>query len=92
MDHKGKNNPCFGKKWTKKERERLSNALSDRLLSTLHRENLRKSSPTKKKICIDGVIYESIRQASLLLDIPHGTIWNRLKNGDYDNYEYLSIN
>jgi len=91
MDHKGKNNPCYGKKWTNEEKERLSKSLKDRILSVDHRENLRKSSPTKRKICIDGVIYESIRQASILLDIPHGTIWRRLENGDFENYEYIRI-
>ncbi len=89
MDRKGKNNPCYGKKWTKEEKDRLSRALSDRLLSTDHKDNLRKTSPTKRKIMIDGVTYQSIRQASLLLDIPHGTIWNRLNNTDYPTYEYL---
>jgi group I intron endonuclease len=46
-------------------------------------------SHTKKKICIDDVIFISIREASKILKIHRSTIKNRLKNNKWSSWNIL---
>ena len=38
------------------------------------------NNPTAKRVRIDGVVYESLKDASLALNVNPKTVWNRLKN------------
>ena len=53
-----------------------------------HKDKLKDSS-IKKRISIDGIIYESIIDASKILDIPIGTLHGRLNNPRKNNFFYF---
>lgn len=47
------------------------------------------NNPTAKSVCIDGVIYSSLKEAAHALNVGPKTIWNRLKKPDkYKNYTF----
>lgn len=66
----------LGIKHTKENREKLSN-----LLRQLKKE-------TERPIIINGIKYESAKKASLILNIPRTTIFNRIKSYMFKNYSY----
>ena len=76
-DKNGENNPFFGKHHSKKAKE----------------QNRKKHLGIKPvnviKVMIDGIEYESIRDASEKLNIKYTTVWFRLKSKNYSNYEIL---
>ena len=76
-DKSGVNNPFFGKKHSEETKKKLS-------------ENRKGKKPTNmKKVTIDGIIYESLVEASRQTGVPSPTILWRIKskNKKYENYQ-----
>ena len=82
-DTKGKNNPSYGKKMSKDQKEYLSNLFKGK---RLHNNN--------HEITIDGVDYLSYKDAEKILNINWGTIRFRVlsKNPKYKNYNIKGKN
>lgn len=77
----GKDNPFYGKTHTKEAREKIS------------KNNLGKKPPNRKKISINGEIYESATEAHRQLGIPTVTVaWraNCKHNDKFKDWFYLS--
>ena len=88
----GKNNPNYGIKCSEEKREKLRNKSkgnTNRRGSKhkpesilLIKEKKKGSIPhNRKKIKINGVVYESIKAASILLNVSRDTIRNWIKKG-----------
>jgi len=52
-----------------------------------HRKNLSKSMG--KKCCVDGVIYESVKECAKILDIHRDTASWRMRSKSFPNYYYI---
>ena len=52
-----------------------------------HRKNLSKSM--SKKCCVDGVIYESVKECAKILDIHRDTASWRMRSKSFPNYYYI---
>jgi hypothetical protein len=52
-----------------------------------HKNNLSKSM--SKKCCVDGVIYESVKECAKVLDIHKDTASWRMRSKSFPNYYYL---
>lgn len=61
----GEKHPCFGKKLSDEHRSRISKGLSNR---------------PKSRICVDGVIYDSVKDASKVTKIKIATLYFRAKS------------
>lgn len=83
----GENNPCYGKVWTDEERQRLSESRKKVKLTEEWKDNIGKTLGYRCEI--DGVIYRSKKQASIILGVSHTTIDRRLKSNNYPNYIFL---
>jgi group I intron endonuclease len=81
-DRTGKKNPFFGKTHSEETREKM------RQLS-INRGN--SCNVQKKKIEIDGIVYDSLGDASRALNVVVGTIYHRLNspNQKFKGYIYL---
>ncbi len=46
-----------------------------------------------KTVIVNDVVYDTIREAGLKLDIPYGTLYNRIKNtnGKFDKYRLVEV-
>jgi len=79
----GKNNPNFGKPMSDKQKKHYSDLFKGKYY---HNNN--------KEIIIDGVEYESFKDAERILGINWGTIrWRVIsKNKKFDNYKYKDYN
>jgi group I intron endonuclease len=81
----GVNNPNYGKKASKETRQKLSNSNKDKIFSEAHKLKLK--IPFKKQKClIDNIEYETIREASRVLNINHTTIKKRCVSKNFINY------
>jgi group I intron endonuclease len=87
INNSGKNNPCYGKKWTEEERKTLSEARKKVKLTKEWKDNIGKSLGHPCEI--DGVVYRSKQQASIILGLSDNTIARRLKNDKYPNYRVI---
>lgn len=67
-----------GKKLTEEHKRKLSEAAKHR-----------KSMSHHTKISIDGIVYNSLKEASEITGIKYTTIQNRLKNNNFPNYIYV---
>lgn len=59
-------------------------------LSNQHKMSI--SRKLGKKCIIDNVCYWSVREASVVLDIPHETIKQRISSKYFTNYNYIQTN
>lgn len=73
----GANNPFYGKKHTPETKERL------------RKTNLGKKPINMKKVLIDGMVFESLTEASRHLNISPSTILYRIRSKNFSNYKYL---
>lgn len=73
----GDKNPFYGKVHTKESKEKMS----------LARIGIKPSN--SKKVCIDGVLFESATDAAKQLKCAVATIGNRCKSEKFPNYTYL---
>ena len=81
----GVNNPNYGKRASKDLRDKLSEIQSGKSLTETHKGKIKKSMK-KRPIVIDGVKYESTRDAHSTLKGVN--IYYRLKSDKYPNYYY----
>jgi group I intron endonuclease len=77
IDKTGINNPFYGKRHTEETKTKLRN------------RNIVYNPPNKKKISIDGVIYESYTAAAIALEVSVALITYRVKN-KYPNYHIVT--
>jgi len=83
----GKNNPCFGKIWSDNERKKLSDSRKKVVLTDEWKRNIGKTLGFRCEI--DGVEYDSIKQASIKLETSHSTIDYRIKSNNFPNYKLI---
>jgi len=72
-------------------KQKVSERFKGKKLSDEHKQKMSESSKNKKQIIIDNVIYESISNASKILNINRELIKGRLRSKTYPNYSYLII-
>jgi group I intron endonuclease len=85
------NNPMFWYIHTEESRKKMSEANKDKPKSEEHRKkmsNANKGSkpPNMVKVEIDGVIFESVTDASRKTGINMSTLRNRIKSKNYEGY------
>jgi len=69
-------------------REIVSERFKGRKISNETKIKMSKSNKNKKVVVIDGVEYESITQASKILNINRDALKGRLKSKNFTNYNY----
>lgn len=74
-----KTGPC-----TESRKSAISNALKGRKMSKDHLSKTRRS----RKCEVDGIEYESLKDAGIALGISRITVSNRIKDSRYSNYKY----
>jgi group I intron endonuclease len=84
----GENNPCFGKIWTDDERKRLSEARKKVTLTDEWKSNIGKSLGFECEI--DGIVYRSMKQASIIIGVSYSTIEHRIKSNNFPTYKLLN--
>lgn len=84
----GKNNPCYGKVWTKEERKKLSDARKKVTLTEEWKNNI--SKKLGFACIIDDIEYSSIKKASIFLSLSHRIVKKRIESDDYPNYSFKS--
>lgn len=88
-------NSTKGVKKSEEHARHIREAQKGRKLSEEHRQKLskaakhRKTEPHVTIICIDGIVYNSIKEASKKTGIKYNTIQKRLKNQKFTNYSYI---
>jgi hypothetical protein len=78
---KGENHPRFGTKHTEETKKKLSEIRIGKYVGD--------KSPRSRKIEVEGIQYNSLREACEELKIKQPTLSYRLKNNTYPNYKYL---
>lgn len=84
-----------GVKKSKEHAEHIRESQTGKVLTEEHKAKLsdaakhRKSPSNHSIISIDGVIYNSLKEASEITGIKYNTIQKRLKNPKFDNYYYV---
>lgn len=77
--NKGKNNPCYGKKWTEQEKELLRKQRKGRKLNKNWKDNIGKSAKNRIPVIINNIEYDSIRKAAKALHVRTTKIKNLIK-------------
>lgn len=81
----------------KSEAKHIREGQSGRVLTEEHKAKLseaakhRKSPSNHAIISIDGVIYNSLKEASEATGVKYNTIQKRLKNPNFSNYYYVKF-
>lgn len=78
QDRTGKNNPFYNKKHSKKTIEKLRN------------KNKNRKPPNTQKCEINGIIYESLTDASVANGVVCATVTNRIKSKKYPNWKFVN--
>ncbi len=86
INNTGENNPMWGKKWSEEQRKRLSEQRKGVPKSDDFRDKLSKKNGYS--CIIDGVEYQSIKRASISLNISERGIKRRIISGDYPNFNF----
>jgi len=73
---------------TEETKEKIRQANLGKTLSKEHKKKI-SDNAIKRPISIDGVIYESISDATRILKFHYTTIYRRVHNGDFLNYFYI---
>ena len=68
---------------------KISEANKGKVLSDDHKRNIGLGS--MKKCCVDGILYNSVTDASEILSIKYPTLCSRLKSPNFDTYYYVLI-
>lgn len=88
-------NSTIGVKKSKEHSINISLGQKGRKLSEEHKQKLSESAKTRTLKChvspieIDGIKYDSLKEASEITGIKYNTIQKRLKNSKFSNYRYL---
>lgn len=86
-----------GVKKSEEHAKHIREGQSDRVLTEEHKAKLseaakhRKSPSNHAIISIDGVIYNSLKEASEATGVKYNTIQKRLKNPNFSNYYYVKF-
>lgn len=86
-----------GVKKSEEHAKHIREGQSDRVLTEEHKAKLseaarhRKSPSNHAIISIDGVIYNSLKEASEATGVKYNTIQKRLKNPNFGNYYYVKF-
>lgn len=84
-----------GVKKSKEHAKHISEGQRGRTLTKEHKEKLSQSAKNRKSmshhsiISIDGIIYNSLKEASERTGVKYNTIQKRLKNPNFGNYFYV---
>lgn len=85
----------IGVKKSAEHAKHISEGQKGKILTKEHREKLSESAKKRKSmshysiISIDGIIYNSLKEASEKTGIKYNTIQKRLKNPNFANYFYV---
>lgn len=79
----------YFKPTSEETKEKIRQANLGKVLSEDHKNKISKSTINKRKISIDGIIYDSISKAGNELNIELTKIHRRLKSEKYSNYFYI---
>ncbi len=85
----------IGVKKSKEHAEHIKNAQKGKKLTEEHKAKLSEAAKHRKSmshhavINIDGVVYNSIKEASKITGVKYNTIQKRLKNPKFSNYFYV---
>lgn len=88
-------NSTKGVKKSKEHAKHIKEGQQGRIFTEKHKEKLSKAAKNRKGmshhsiISIDGVIYNSLKEASEKTGIKYNTIQGRLKNPNFANYFYV---
>lgn len=86
-----------GVKKSKEHAQHIREGQKGRILTEEHKQKLSKAAKNRKSpsnhaiISIDGVIYNSLKEASEIIGISYRTIQNRLKNPKFPDYYYVKF-
>lgn len=89
-------NSTKGVRKSEEHAKHIREAQKGKKLSKEHRKKLSEAAMHRKKeshvtsICIDGIVYNSIKEASEKTKIKYNTIQKRLKNQKFENYFYIN--
>lgn len=89
-------NSTKGVKKSAEHSKHIKEAQKGKILTEEHKKKLsesaknRKSASHSSKVSIDGVIYDSLKEASEILNIKYNTISKRLANPNFQNYFYMN--
>lgn len=72
----GEKNPFYGKKHSSETKEKIANANKGKLPSNT------------KKVCIDGVVYESATLAAKDIKVATATVLNRIRSDKFPTYNF----
>jgi hypothetical protein len=72
-----------------KHKENVSKRFKNKKLSDEHKSKMSESCKNKKKISVNGVIYESIKNASENIPMNRDKLKQRLKSKNFQDYFYL---
>ena len=88
-------NSTKGVKKSKEHAKHISEGQRGKTLTKEHKEKLSQSAKNRKSmshhsiISIDGIIYNSLKEASERTGVKYNTIQKRLKNPNFGNYFYV---
>lgn len=70
----------------------VSLRFKDKPLSFEHREKMSTNSKNKKEVIINGILYNSITEASKLIPIERNKLKSRIKSKNFTEYNYKGAN
>lgn len=88
ISNSGENNPNFGKTWNEDVRKRLSESRRKVKLTDEWKNNIGKSLGFECEI--DGIVYRSMKQASIMIGVSHSTIDYRIKSNNFPTYKLIT--
>lgn len=81
----GENHPWYGKKHKEETKKKISESRKGKKNHT-HSEYMKKNNPMNLEITIEDRIFESIQQASEILNIPRHIVKTRLNSEKFPNW------
>lgn len=89
----GENNGFYGREHSEESKQKISRANKVKLKgipkSEEHKKKMSESSPRKKKIIVDGIVYLSLTLAEQETGISRKTLANRANNEKFKNVRFL---
>jgi hypothetical protein len=69
-----------GKKLSQESRDKISKVHKGKLKTEEFKKSVSENNKTRNKIIIDGILYNSIKDAAFKLNIPYINLWRKIKN------------
>lgn len=82
--------PCSLETKAKMSKIHKGKKLSEAHIKAMAKANSGITSPVKKSVCVEGIVYPLIKFAAESNNVSRTTILNRIKNPNFPNYHYLS--